>query len=1208
MSDRMTVETPGRLALGLDGFVYADLFSPHGLKRLHDRWRLTLGDPALAARYDAYRAGEPLDELTLSALLVDLAGTVSRFIEQLFPDTAEQRRQQQAETTADLELFRFKEEVVKRRASKRSIPPERAEQVIAQGDALLKRHGLHQHHTERQLAQLGLRLLDAETAAQKASTATDERALREARAELSVLLDWLVQKRPDLERAGFLSWRLPHPTDYQNLVPLRRGNPALPEQITGAPEHQRRRDGFALTDPRKPRLEVLAEVDYCLYCHERNKDSCSKGFHDKSGAVKQNPLGAPLTGCPLGEKISEMHTLRRRGDSLGALALVTIDNPMCAGTGHRICNDCMKSCIFQKQDPVNIPEIETSVLTDVLALPWGVEIYGLLTRWNPLHPTRPYPLPYTGKNVLVVGLGPAGYTLCHHLTREGFGVLAVDGLKLEPLPHSLTGDWPAGVLPAPIRDFESLKAPLDERVLTGFGGVSEYGITVRWDKNFLQLLYVTLARQPLLQMFGGVRFGGTLTLDDAWQLGVHHVAIATGAGKPTLVDLEGNLCRGIRQASDFLMGLQLTGAFKRDSLANLQVRLPALVIGGGLTAIDTATELLAYYIVQVEKMLARWEALLGAAGPEQHREAQLLARFDREERQILQELLEHGRAVRAERQAAAAEGRTPFFTPLIESWGGVTLCYRKSLQDSPAYRLNHEEVSKSLEEGIRYLEKMSPKAALTDEFGALRAVTFERQQQVGERFVGTGELIELAAKTLCVAAGTSPNTMYEKEHPGTALLGRGGYFAPHRAERDASGELRLSADPSGFFTSYLRDGRVVSYYGDNHPRFAGSVVRAMASAKTGYPQVSALFPTEILRAANELLESATPSPAQAERDAAWHTLRSKLRHELQAEVVAVERLTPTIVDVKVRAPLAARKFQPGQFYRLQNLESQAETVAGTKLTMEGLALTGAAADPETGILSLIVLEMGGSSSLCARLRPGEPVMVMGPTGAPTEIPRHEDVCLVGGGLGNAVLFSIAKALQENGCRVLYFAGYRQPQDVFKRDLIEAHTDEVIWCCDSAPPEGSPLQTRRPGDKLFVGNIVEALTAYAKGALGPARFDLRAVSRFIVIGSDRMMAAVAQARHSQLQPYLNPRAVAIGSINSPMQCMMKEICAQCLQRHRDPVTGQESVVYTCVNQDQALDEVVWPHLAARLRQNSTQEKLTALWISHLERLSPRPHAS
>ena len=128
-----------------------------------------------------------------------------------------------------------------------------------------------------------------------------------------------------------------------------------------------------------------------------------------------NPLGIALNGCPLDEKISEMHTLRKAGDAIGALALVVVDNPMCPGTGHRICNDCMKACIYQKQEPVNIPQIETGVLTDVLQLPWGVEIYGLLTRWNPLNVRRPYALPYNGKNVLVVGLGPAGYTLAHYL-------------------------------------------------------------------------------------------------------------------------------------------------------------------------------------------------------------------------------------------------------------------------------------------------------------------------------------------------------------------------------------------------------------------------------------------------------------------------------------------------------------------------------------------------------------------------------------------------------------------------------------------------------------------------------------------------------------------------------------------------------------------------------------------------------------------------
>ena len=57
----------------------------------------------------------------------------------------------------------------------------------------------------------------------------------------------------------------------------------------------------------------------------------------------------------------------------------------------------MKACIYQKQEPVNIPQIETGVLTDVLNMPWGVEIYGLLTRWNPLNVQRPYPLDTTAR-------------------------------------------------------------------------------------------------------------------------------------------------------------------------------------------------------------------------------------------------------------------------------------------------------------------------------------------------------------------------------------------------------------------------------------------------------------------------------------------------------------------------------------------------------------------------------------------------------------------------------------------------------------------------------------------------------------------------------------------------------------------------------------------------------------------------------------------
>jgi hypothetical protein len=238
--------------------------------------------------------------------------------------------------------------------------------------------------------------------------------------------------------------------------------------------------------------------------------------------------------------------------------------------------------------------------------------------------------------------------------------------------------------------------------------------------------------------------------------------------------------------------------------------------------------------------------------------------------------------------------------------------------------------------------------------------------------------------------------------------------------------------------------------------------------------------------------------------------------------------------------------------------------------------------------------MGVSSRVCAFLQPGEPVVVMGPTGTPTEIPDGSAVLLAGGGLGNAVLFSIAKALKAHGNRVIYFAGYKKGEDLFKREEIEEATDQVIWATDM----GQEIVPSRPQDVHFRGNIVQAMTAYADGSLGEQRVPLHDVTRIIAIGSDRMMNAVRLARHAALAPYLNPSHIGIGSINSPMQCMMKEVCAQCLQRHVDPATGREEFIFSCYNQDQDLDRVDFANLQARLRQNSVQEKISHLFFEHL----------
>ena len=1237
--------------LGIPGFRYSDLFEPQKLAELAGVFYAEVAEkePVLHEALKRYidNRGAGFEKRAASKVLTDSAPFLSDFIARMFGITAECEALEREILRQD-PIWKYKF-FVQRRAAKAFT----AEQLsnldhneISQAVSQLRNIGFSDTlvwDDELGIAQMTSRLLDAEeTLAKDVELAPPEvetlSMLQDAfeRSKDQAFGKLLSQFALEIEASGDLlqvkaairlleawsaaefykkekrwkAFKTPHPLDYQNLVHLIHPLRENPNVMRGLDDEMRRRDGFTLTDDRGTMRDALYEVDYCLICHERDKDSCSTGLHEKDGSVKKNPLGIKAEGCPLDEKISEMHLLKKQGDSIGSLALVTIDNPMCGGTGHRICNDCMKGCIFQKQEPVNIPLAETHTLTDVLALPYGFEIYSLLTRWNPLNVNRPYALPYNGKNILVVGLGPAGYTLAQYLLNEGFGVVGVDGLKIEPLPAEWTGDL-GKYTPKPIRDISEITEDLDERVLSGFGGVSEYGITVRWDKNFLTMMQLILMRRDKFRAYGGIRFGGTVTIEDAWSFGFDHIAIATGAGRPTIVPMKNNLIRGIRQASDFLMALQLTGAFKKDTLSNLQVRLPAVVIGGGLTGVDTATELFAYYPVQVEKMLSKYEQVVEEFG-----ETEVMKKFDPEELMTLPEFLEHGRAIRAERQRAANAGEEPNFVPLIQSWGGVSLVYRKRLQDSPAYRLNHEEVQKALEEGINFVECMNPAEAVPDEFNAVKALIFERLNYDADtgKFDRTGEMVEFPARTVCVAAGTSPNVIYEKEKPGTFKLDEWRqFFQPFRLEKNGDGKfhaVECQKGETGFFTSYEHDGKFISYYGDNHPEYAGNVVKAMASAKDGYKHVVALFADELTKPAPDFVGAAASaddssvSPpvlggvAAASADgvvldthARFDNLVDTLDEQLRAYVVRVERLTPTIVDVIVKAPLQARKFEPGQFYRLQNFETSAPVVDGIRLVMEGLALTGAWVDEEKGLLSMIVLEMGTSSRLCSLLKVGEEVLVMGPTGTPTEIPENETVLLAGGGLGNAVLFSIARELRAKKNHVLYFAGYKNGEDLFKREEIENATDQVIWATDY----GNEITPHRPQDAHHRGNIVQAMVAYAEGKFGETKVNLKDVDRIIAIGSDRMMNGVREARHSTLQPFLKPDHVAIGSINSPMQCMMKEVCAQCLQRHVNPHTGEEFFVFSCFNQDQHLDFVDFKNLNERLKANSIQEKLTNMWL-------------
>ena len=1135
------------------GMAFEELYSHSGLAKLDGKFseELKTSDLALYNRLMAGRADKAaLSEKDHSQLLLDLAPHVEDFIGKLF--AIEKEVATLAEDHHSLApIYACKRLFVQRRAAK-ALPLEQLERVS--GDSLLSMlpipHTDHMEHDtlfELTFAKVVMGWLEKEE---------EHKSLLEIAARYAA---WaLLSVEGKMRHGKGLLFRQPKKLDPLNLIAveteLRDG-----VQVMRLPKHDyRARDGFKLTDDGGTLAQALDNAHYCIFCHNQGKDSCSKGLKEKTGEFKTNSLEIPQAGCPLEEKISEMNLLKSEGVPLGALAMVTVDNPMCAGTGHRICNDCMKSCIYQKQDPVNIPLVETHALKEVLSLPYGFEIYSLLTRWNPLNLTRPIPRPDSGYKVLVAGLGPAGYTLAHHLLNDGHTVVGVDGLKIEPLPPEISGVDALGARTAfaPIKDIKTLYESLDERTLAGFGGVAEYGITVRWDKNFLKIIRLLLERRSHFSMMGGVRFGSSLTYQNAHELGFDHIALCMGAGRPTVIDMKNGLARGVRTASDFLMALQLTGAGKKDSIANLQLRLPVVVIGGGLTAIDTATESLAYYPIQVEKFFSRYEALVASRG-----EKVVRAGWSEEDTIIAEEFIAHAKAIRAEKKKP-----DPDVWSLLDSWGGVKLIYRKRMIDAPSYRLNHEEVEKAFEEGIFFAEWFEPVEVVTDKFGYASQLKLKK---VGAE----GDVVTIPARSILVAAGTNPNTVLQREDPQhfaldgkyfKAVDAQGNHVKPERVSKPKQVQVLMSLEENACS---------VSFFGDLHPSFAGNVVKAMGSAKQGYPVVTAALKR---RSCQSAVDSGR--------------FLKNISANLRASVHAVNRLTANIVEVVIRAPLAARRFEPGQFYRLQNFEAFAPRTQGTVLAMEGLAMTGAWVDKEQGLLSVIALEMGGSSDLCAHLKPGEPVILMGPTGTPTEIPQNEQVMLVGGGLGNAVLFSIGKAMREKGSKVLYFAGYKKASDRYKIEEIERAADIIVWCCDDAT-----FIPGRAQDKTFQGNIVEAIRAYGEGKLGDMPISLKSIQHIIAIGSDRMMSAVAAARHGVLHPHLNPAHVAIGSINSPMQCMMKEICAQCLQKHVDPATGKESYVYSCFNQDQLLDSVDFTHLNERLKQNSVQEKITAQWV-------------
>ncbi|MCL4316532.1 MAG: hypothetical protein M1527_06825 [Gammaproteobacteria bacterium] len=319
----------------------------------------------------------------------------------------------------------------------------------------------------------------------------------------------------------------------------------------------------------------------------------------------------------------------------------------------------------------------------------------------------------------------------------------------------------------------------------------------------------------------------------------------------------------------------------------------------------------------------------------------------------------------------------------------------------------------------------------------------------------------------------------------------------------------------------------------------------------------------------------------------------------QPRVTQVKRHSPSVVEIEVRAPLAARNLRPSQFFRMQNFERLSPVVEGSRLQTEALALTGVRNEHDPERLSLMVLEVGASSRLAATLHAGDPIVLMGPTGKPTDIPHNETILVAGGRRGAAVMMMLGSALRAAGNRVLYFAGFRTADELYMRERLEHGADTIVWCTASGPA----IIPHRPQDRSMSGDFIEIVQRYADGALEPQgqapAFPLDSIDRILAIGSERLLRMVQEARTGRLSGYFCKDVRAIGSVGSPMQCMLQGVCAQCLQWQRDPATGRRTrAVFSCAGQDQPLDWVDLDNLDARLAQNRVQERLSDAWLDYL----------
>lgn len=265
-------------------------------------------------------------------------------------------------------------------------------------------------------------------------------------------------------------------------------------------------------------------------------------------------------------------------------------------------------------------------------------------------------------------------------------------------------------------------------------------------------------------------------------------------------------------------------------------------------------------------------------------------------------------------------------------------------------------------------------------------------------------------------------------------------------------------------------------------------------------------------------------------------------------ILKKQALSGTVKLMVIEAPGVARKAKPGQFVIVRIDEPG-----------ERIPLTIADYDRDAGTITLIFQEVGKSTMQMGALKPGDGLItVVGPLGHPTEIEKLGTVVCVGGGVGIAPVFPIARALKEAGNSVISIIGARNKSLLFWEDRMRTVSDELIVCTDDGSYGRKALVTEP---------LKELLEARRKNG----------IARIWAIGPAIMMKFVA----TTTKPYNVPTIVSLNTIMIDGTGM----CGGCR------VVLDDGARFVCVDGPEFdAHKVNWGILLSRLRFYGDQERL------------------